>query len=55
MKYILLIKKQEISDIDRLYLQRKLCGSGVTEIMTAYECRIVSEKQHLTQIQANKK
>lgn len=40
-------------DIDRLYLPRKLGRSGVTEIMIAYECRIVTAKQQLTQIHKN--
>ena len=36
------------SDIDRFYLPRKLGERGIEEIMTAYECRIVSAKRHLT-------
>ena len=30
-------------------MPRKLSGRGIEEIMTAWECRIVSAKQHLTQ------
>ena len=41
------------SDIDRFYMPRKLSDRGIKEIMTAYECRIVSAKQHLTQNKKN--
>ena len=37
------------SDIDSFYMPRKLSGRCIKEIMTAFECRIVSAKQHLTQ------
>ena len=37
------------SDTDHFYMLRKLGGRGIKEIMTAYGCRIVSIKQHLTQ------
>ena len=43
------------SDIDRFYMPRKLGGRGIKEIMAAYECRIVSAKQHLTQNKKNNK
>ena len=43
------------SDIDRFYMPRKLGGRGINEIMTAYECRIVSAKPHLTQNKENNK
>ena len=43
------------SDIDKFYMPRKLGGRGIKEIMTAYECRIVSTKQHLTQNKKNNK
>ena len=43
------------SDIDRFYMPRKLGGRGIKETMTAYECRIVSAKQHLTQNKKNNK
>ena len=43
------------SDIDRSYMPRKLGGRGVKEIMTAYECRIASAKNHLTQNKKNNK
>ena len=43
------------SDIDKFYMPRKLGGRGIKEIMTAYECRIVSAKQHLTQNKKNNK
>ena len=36
-------------------MPRKLSGSGIKEIMTACECRIVSAKQHLTQNRKNNK
>ena len=36
-------------------MPRKLGGRGIKEIMTAYECRIVSTKQHLTQNKKNNK
>ena len=34
-------------------MPRKLSDRGIKEIMTAYECRIVSAKQHLTQNKKN--
>ena len=34
-------------------MQRKLGGRGINEIMTAYECRIVSAKPNLTQNKEN--
>ena len=37
------------SDIDRLYLHRKNSGRGLKSIKTAFECRIISLKQHLEQ------
>ena len=37
------------SDIDRFYTPRKLGVRGIKKVMAAYECRIVSAKQHLTQ------
>ena len=43
------------SYIDRFYMPRKLGGRGIKEIMTAYECRMVSTKQHLTQNEKNDK
>ena len=42
-------------DIDRFYMPRKLGGRGIKEIMTAYECRIVSAIQYLTQSKKNNK
>ena len=35
------------SDIDRLYLPRKMGGRGLKSIKLAYECRIISIRQHL--------
>ena len=43
------------SKIDRLYMPRKLDGRGIKEMMSAYESRIVSAKQHLTQSKDNNK
>ena len=43
------------SDIDRFYMPSKLGGGGIEEIMTSYECRIVSTKQNLTQNKKNNK
>ena len=43
------------SDKDRFYMPKKLGGRGIKEIMAAYECRIVSAKQHLTQNKKNNK
>lgn len=37
------------SNIDSFSMPRKLSGRCIKEIMTAFECRIVSAKQHLTQ------
>ena len=37
------------SDIDRLYLPRKMGGRGLKSIKLAYECRIISIRQHLLQ------
>ena len=42
-------------DIDRFYMPRKLGGRGIKEIMTVYECRVVSAKQYLTQSKKNNK
>ena len=36
------------SDVDRLYISRKLGGRGLKSIQNAYESRIISVKQHLT-------
>ena len=36
-------------------MPRKLGGRGINEIMTAYECRIVSAKPRLTQNKENNK
>ena len=41
------------SDIDMLYMPGKLGGRGIKEIMTPYEYRIVSAKQHLIQNKKN--
>ena len=35
------------SDIDRLYLPRKMGGRGLKSIKLAYECHIISIRQHL--------
>ena len=35
------------SDIDRLYLPRKMGGRGLKSIKLVYECRIISIHQHL--------
>ena len=43
------------SNIDRLYMPRKLDGRGTKEMMSTYESRIVSAKQHLTQSKKNNK
>ena len=43
------------SNIDRLYMPRKLDGRGIKEMMSGYESRIVSAKQHLTQSKENNK
>ena len=45
----------ENSDIARFYMPRKFGGRGIKEIMTTYECRIVSTKQHLIQNKKNNK
>ena len=36
-----------MTDIDRLYLPRKMGGRGLKSIKLAYECRIISIRQHL--------
>ena len=43
------------SNINRFFMPRKLGGRGIKEIMIAYEYRIVSAKQHLTQHKKNNK
>ena len=43
------------SDIDRLHMPRKLFRRGIKEVMTAFECRIVSANLHLTQNRKNDK
>ena len=35
------------SDVDRLYLPRKMGGRGLKSIKLAYECRVISIRQHL--------
>ena len=35
------------SDVDKLYIPRKLWGKGLKSLISTYECRIVSIKQHL--------
>ena len=35
------------SDVDTLYIPRKLGGRGLKLLLTTYECRIISIKQHL--------
>ena len=35
------------SDVDTLYIPRKLGGRGLKLLITTYECRIISIKQHL--------
>ena len=41
------------SAIDRLCMPKKLSARGIKEIMSAYEYRIVSTKQYLTQNKKN--
>ena len=37
------------SDVDKLYIPRKLGGRGLKSLITTYECRIISIKRHLIQ------
>lgn len=63
IKMIVLIKKQFLlwpvtfikADIDRFYMPKKHDGWSIKEIITAYECRIVSVKQDFTQNKKNNK